>query len=126
MILDFCSHFVPHALRISAQITFVRTPAKVMDSSDHGPAMFEFEIGDMNTTDVSDADSRLSYRLSGPGAGSNWKAVPVVSVEEWELTVKNITGETVSSSGGSKELVWALMLSHLGDGEYRLQVRQHA
>lgn len=99
----------------------VRTPAKVLDSPDQTPVLFEFEVEDVDvkidddaatntTTEAADSSTaaavvpRLSYLISGPGVGDEWEAVPAVPREEWEalvvLTAANNGTASIFSSGG--------------------------
>lgn len=120
----------------------VRTPAKVLDSPDQSPVLFEFQVSDtdsstsVNTTATDSFSSssvaaaatpRLSYLVSGPGASDSWAAVPAVPAAEWEellvLAGKNGTSSSSSAAAsGGEGFVWGLKLESLDDGEYRLQV----
>lgn len=75
----------------------MRTPAKVLDSPDQLPVLFELEVEDSDSpsadtaTEAASSSSslavatpRLSYLVSGPGASDSWAAVPAVPRAEWE------------------------------------------
>ena len=113
--------FVVHA----TQILLVRRPPKEIDSPDQAPAIFEFAVvgGAAGASDTSSqAESRLSYFLSGPGAKHEWRAVPVVPRDEWAARLANSSEEGKGEESGG-DFVWGLALENLDDGEYRLQVR---
>ncbi|CAB1108211.1 unnamed protein product [Ectocarpus sp. CCAP 1310/34] len=93
-----------------------------------------------SSSSAADAAARLSYLLSGPGAGDAWEAVPAVPRAEWDALLllagdnngtSSISSPSASSSSSSSAkrgsdnggFVWGLELEGLEDGEYRLQVR---
>lgn len=113
---------------MSEQIDLVRKPAKVLESPDQTPVLFEFGVEDLVDASSEDAASRLSYLLSGPGVSDEeWVAVPIMDASEWAAIVLSASeegggGTSSISDGNDADFVWGLQLDDLDDGEYRLQV----